>query len=266
MFLAPLNSGMTIRDLIIIYLACGAPFAVYYFLQNRRTESTGMLWLKTTGRFVFWIPFAIGMVARRSLFTNLYNSGFDRGSNTDAVREAKIEETRRFVDGFASDPELRMSVFELREVFDRYVGLTMELADADSEPSNSESEIFRITNHTSKKAGEACLHRRNLMRLSFHQKLAARDFIKLSGQLAGRGADGGDSVFRLKSLADLLGDDKTGEAITLLAAGNKTVNGASNSTTGDETLWKSAKQNLRKDTTAANLKSLSATMNLSAKD
>lgn len=178
-FIANITNGMNLRDLIIIYLACGAPFGVYYFLQNRNRIETKLLWLKSLVRFVFWIPFAVRMVARKSVFTNLYKKGFDKHTDSDAKREAEIEAIKKFYENILSKTDFRFSVYEFREIFDRYTGLSLEIEAERDKISEAEKEIFRITNHANKNLAAVCLHRRNRERLFFHQKLARRDFFEL---------------------------------------------------------------------------------------
>ena len=62
-YFANFDHGMNWNDLIIIYLACGAPFAVYYYLQNRNLNEKNYLYLKTLFRFLVWIPDAFRLVA-----------------------------------------------------------------------------------------------------------------------------------------------------------------------------------------------------------
>src|SRR5688572_11288031 len=128
---------MNLRDLLIIYLACGAPFGVYYFLQNRNRIETKFLWLKSLLRFVVWIPFAFRMIARNSFLTKLYNDSFDKLTETDLKTELEIEEIKKSLERMVSAAAaLPFSIYEFREAFDRYVGLSAEVRDDNKEISS----------------------------------------------------------------------------------------------------------------------------------
>jgi hypothetical protein len=47
---------MNLIDFFIIYLACGAPFGVYYFLQHRGGLDSRLLWLKRCSTLFFGCP------------------------------------------------------------------------------------------------------------------------------------------------------------------------------------------------------------------
>ena len=72
MTVAFVQIDMTLTDLLIIYLAFGAPLAVYKYLQNRGAE-IGRRILVSSFTFVFWLPAAaeIGYL----YFTNAYFGG-----------------------------------------------------------------------------------------------------------------------------------------------------------------------------------------------
>ena len=197
---------MNLRDLFIIYLACGAPFGVYYFLQNRNHLETKILWLKSLLRFVCWIPFAVQMVARKSLFTNLYNNGFDKIAHSEAIKESEIEEIKKFFEKRLSARRFGLSVFEFRETFDRYAGLSLEIQSEAAETAATETEIFRIANHTNKALAEICLHRRNRKRLLFHQKLARRDFFEVFDKFFDQADDPENLLSKAAQLADMIND------------------------------------------------------------
>ena len=259
---------MNLRDLFIIYLACGAPFGVYYFLQNRNELETKLLWLKSFLRFVFWIPFAVRMVARTSLLKNLYNNSFDAASESDAKKEVEIEEIKKSFENIFARKSFLFSIYELRETFDRYVGLSFEVQAENIEISPAETEIFRITNHDNKKLAEICLNRRNRKRLVFHQKLARRDFFEILKKIAENSENRQNLFETVLKLAVLLNDSEARKSIEILLQKSlQTEPQQSVKNTGEEP-WNSDKHKLLTDNKiSTNLQVLStATANLSNKD
>jgi hypothetical protein len=258
---------MNLRDLFIIYLACGAPFGVYYFLQNRNHLETKILWLKSLIRFVFWIPFAIQLVARKSLFTNLYANRFDKSADSDAKKEFEIEEIKKFFENILSITDLKLSIYEFREIFDRYVGLSIEIQSENEEFSKTETEIFRITNHTNKNLAEICLHRRNRKRLNFHQKLARRDFFELLGKFIDKTNELQNLFDNVSKLVVLLNDFEAQKLIENISKESLQTVEKQNVRNLEKELWNSEKHKpLTENKISTNLKVLTATANLSNKD
>lgn len=258
---------MNLRDLFIIYLACGAPFGVYYFLQNRNHLETNILWLKSLFRFVFWIPFAIQMVARKSLFTNLYANRFDKSANSDAKKEIEIEEIKKLFENTFAEKDFSNSIYEFREIFDRYVGLSIEIQDENEEFSQSETEIFRITNHSNKNLAEICLHRRNRKRLSFHQKLARRDFFESLKSIFDKSSEPQTLFDTALKLADLINDSEARELLEKFSKETLQTQEKQNVRNLEKELWNSEKQKpLTENKISTNLQALTATVNLSNKD
>jgi hypothetical protein len=77
---------MNLTDFLIIYFACGAPFGVYYFLQNRSDSVSSKLWLNAFFTFAFWIPIAFRLL-RNNKFLNK-SVGFD--FNARIIQEKKL--------------------------------------------------------------------------------------------------------------------------------------------------------------------------------
>lgn len=258
---------MNLRDIIIIYLASGAPFGVYYFLQNRNLLETKFLLIKSLLRFIFWIPFALQLVARKSFFTNFYKKAFDKSSVSDALKESEIERIKKLFENLLLESKFQLSIYEFREVFERYVGLTLEIKIDNVEVEQSEKEIFRITNHTNKKLAEKCLNRRNRKRLAFHQKLARHDFFEVFEKLV-INSDESEKLFAealvlIRWLDDFEAQGKL-EKITresLQTHKNSIVNNL------EKGLWNSEKQKLiPANPITSNMQIMSATVNLSKKD
>jgi len=259
--------GMNLRDLIIIYLACGAPFGVYYFLQNRQRTEAKVLLLKSVLRFVFWIPFALRMVARKSLFTNLYNRNFDNRGVLDAKNELRIEEIKKFFESLLIETAFSISIYEFREIFDRYVGLCAEIHLEKGVVSDAEQELYRITNHPHKKVGEICMNRRNRLRLSFHQKLARRDFLEIIGKLSEKLADPQNLLKKATELAEIVRDTEASQMFENLSKESQQTRQETSVKILEQELWKPEKHKPFTDSQiSTNMQVLAATAKLSRKD
>lgn len=193
---------MNLSDFLIIYLACGAPCGVYFFLQNRKKLSTGNLWLKSFLTVFVWIPYAFRLLhdfyTRRKLSRRLLQkSDFDK-QLADAVK--------RLVALF-QDSKSRISVFETREVVERYAGLTVAWKAADADvPDQKEKEIFRISLRQNATLATICLHRRNRTRLSAHQNQARLDFLQIVAELKSSAPDRAELKKAVFDFVELIGD------------------------------------------------------------
>jgi hypothetical protein len=164
---------MKLSDFIIIYLACGAPFAVFYFLQHRREKNSLLVYLKTLCLVFVWIPYAIWL---------LHESVTKYLLKREAVKNSAVGTLENFEKGFSKfvfETDGEISVFDFREVFERYTGLTLAKNSAESIPPKSSEEIFRVALRQNIKLGAQCLHRRNLKRIESHQDGARHDFVNL---------------------------------------------------------------------------------------
>ncbi len=167
-------------DFLIIYLAGGAPFGVFYFLTHQKKQIGFQIWLKTFFTFVFWMPFAFRLL-KNSIERNVFTEQPDF-----AEVDADIPKLARFQKQFEEvlrKSELPVSVFEFREVFERYANLTLVSAIDTAETTETETGIFRIVNNGSVEIGAICLRRRNLKRLVVHQIEARRDFFNIVSRL-----------------------------------------------------------------------------------
>lgn len=258
---------MNLPDLLIIYLACGAPLGVYYFLQHRNKTEMKILILKSFLRFIFWIPFAIQLVARKPLLTKFYNTNFDAKTISDSKREQEIEEIKKSFERSLSRTFPSYSIYEFRETFDRFVGLSLEVQTETVETAPAEKEIFRIANHGNKKIGEVCLNRRNRLRLSFHQKLARRDFLQMFGLILEK-ADEPQILFNKSlRLADMLNDLEARTGLENLSEEFLQTAEKTRVSNLEQGLWKTAKHKPFTDSKiSTNLQVMTVTANSSNKD
>lgn len=166
---------MNISDIIIIYLACGAPFGVYYFLQNRKKLKSNQLWMKSFFTVFVWFPYAFFIL-------NDFATNETRKKHfaEQELLDAELNRIQKeFLQVKSADQYKKISIFEMREVLERYAGLTRACHLDRITPADSEKEIFRISLRQNSQTAANCLHRRNLKRLRFHQALARQDFLQI---------------------------------------------------------------------------------------
>ena len=167
---------MNQSDLTIIYLACGAPFGVYYFLQNRRLKQKKIFWTYTTFAFILWFPFAVYL---------LWNKlSVDRSQLLTVNEERSIFSIKKQIEAILPHTNSQISIYNLRETFERYVGLTRAIYAENNKSTDAEKEIFRISVNSNVELAATCQHRRNRKRLFFHQTLARQDFLQTIAELS----------------------------------------------------------------------------------
>jgi hypothetical protein len=212
---------MNPSEIFILYLSCGAPFGVHFFFQNRHKSSFPTALLKSFLTVVVWIPYALRLL-NANITKNKYVSKFDAGEESDAVLRKNLDRIEKQMLQILVESRAGVSVFEFREVIERYSGLTLAAQGEADEIGGNESEVFKITNHKSAELGAKCLHRRNRLRLEFHQRLASRDFLKLLAKFSFFEAE----KLRAAALefATLLKDGETRRAIENLFAESSQIN------------------------------------------
>ncbi len=249
---------MNFYDLLIIYLACGAPLGVYYYFQNRRAGNTHLLWLKTLINFLFWIPYAFQILSENKSFKNV----FDFGENTDSDIEKKIIPLRKELETAIVRNIPQLSVFEAREILERYTGLTIA-CQAEENFVHSENEFYNITNHKNPHLAAICAARRNRERLFFHQTESRKDFLNLA-----RESENKNLLQQTIEFAILLKDSEAQNALEKMFADDGQIENSERVKDTEIDLWKSETRKPRhiNQTASARLKLSPTTMNLRSKD
>jgi hypothetical protein len=260
---------MNLYDFIIIYLACGAPLGVYYFLQHRKTSDFKHLRLKSLLNFLFWMPFAFRLLRRNAIFTSLYNKVFAGNAASDAEIEKNIRSLQKRLERIYLPSRLKISIYEFREILERYIGLTRsgQIENNFSQTARPESEIFRISGHKNSSLGAICLNRRNRKRLSFHQTEARRDFLALLDELFDSGSDSENLYRAAIEFVTALGDAEALDSIKRIFDLEPQSRHAASVKNAETEKWKAERQPpliTRPD--SPRLKALAATMNLRGKD
>ncbi len=146
-------------DLLIIYLAIGAPFAVYRVTGGRWLTPVRLAQGAGIGLF-FWPFLAIRL---------LIGSASRRERRTKAKPDARIEKLRSDIERLALSEARPETLFRFREAFYRLSGLsTASRPRADSRPF----EFFEMSQHPNATLATVCLARRNADRVVRHRSQA----------------------------------------------------------------------------------------------
>jgi len=195
-------------DFFIIYLAGGAPFGVYYFLKNRTQPDVKLLGLKSFLNFLFWIPLALHLL-KQNLLVKSYSADLDRITVSNAERGKRIGALQKEIEGLLIESELEVSIYEFREIVERYVGLTLVAAVDDAEINvEHEKNFYLIAAETNIELAAACLNRRNRQRLLRHQINAREDFLRLVRQILKFGANQAALEHSAVALAETVKDSE----------------------------------------------------------
>lgn len=167
-------------DLVIIYLACGAPFGVYELTITRRGRNVA---LHGVSAILFWPAYTV-----RHL-----NAFFD--PDTRLRHEAR--RIRIGLEEAAMSNASSSEVFEFRQVYEQLTGL----AAARAERAGTH-DLFAATGHPDPDLASICLARRNRIRIDFHLERSKQDLLRLIDKFRAK---------RSKTVEDLL--DELGSAI-----------------------------------------------------
>ena len=162
-------------DLLIIYLAFGAPIAVYKYLQNRSARTTLRL-ASSVMTLLFWIPAAARIVYLYFTNANLADAFV---SAPDEELEYKRIGTARDALGTALIRSTEgLSVHDVRDTIERYIGLANAVGQEEFDVTVTHP-IFEAVGRSDGSTATACLNRRNKNRLERHCRWARQDFLML---------------------------------------------------------------------------------------
>jgi hypothetical protein len=187
---------MRLSETITIYLAVGAPFGVNYFLREKGGPDGSVArrsLLKATGVGLLWplVAFA-AFLSRQSTAAPLSSTGEKESAIDERLSRriaaakqgllAALDRVRELAQGTTGQPEeLEHSTRLAREAIEKYVGLTLSVAEVgpDDPPASHELELCRIAGRTGDDlllAGR-CIHRRNVARLIAHQSRSRTELL-----------------------------------------------------------------------------------------
>lgn len=255
---------MNLTDFFVIYLACGAPFGVYYFLKNRTQSDLKLLGLKTLLNFLFWIPLAIFFVRQINLL-KIVSTNFDKISEADANREKNITFVQKEIEKILLKSDTPISIYEFRETIERYIGLTLAELNDDKVIAEHEREIFRIAPTKNIERGSICLNRRNRKRLSFHQTEARRDFLQLTERILKGSFEKVELRLWSLELAELANDLEANTELEKIFARSLQTGERHNVKNSEKDLWKPEIQKPLPAKQISHLQAMNTTVNLRRK-
>jgi hypothetical protein len=250
---------MNLYDFLIIYLACGAPLGVYYFLQNRHKPDRQKLFLKSFFSFIIWMPLALRLITKNRFSRKRFNNNFDADLFSDVNIEKNIQSTKTRLQKALFEIDPSISIYEVKEIFDRYVSFELfgQIDAQNSQSELSENEIFRIAGHNNSELATICLQRRNRKMFSFHQTLARMDFLDM---LAGKPKLAASAL----EFVSLLNDLETKEAIEKMFELETQTGRALDVKDAEKEIWNS--ETRKPILIKTRLKAMTATMSLREKD
>lgn len=181
---------MELSELIVIYLACGAPFAVHYATSRRPERSVTKL-INLVLALLAWPVFAVRLVIERIRYHAL-------------AGERRIEGLRAEIEETAFPSNDMQSVFEFRETFYRYVGLARALNEKASEEFGN--DLFETVGHPNDILAARCLARKNRSRLERHRNDARVDFLATIADLSAASAKRDRILGLAAALTEQVGD------------------------------------------------------------
>ncbi|MEO8574224.1 MAG: hypothetical protein ABI481_09670 [Pyrinomonadaceae bacterium] len=202
---------MTLTDFLIIYLAFGAPIAVYKYFQNRKVDVSRRTALSIF-TFFFWVPVVFELC--HLYLANAYcGDAFVSHWNSDAS-DQRVRDLRESIAAELVRLERGTNLHDIRETVDRYTGLANEVRSSASD-TKGRNELFEASGRQDYELGQLCLIRRNLRRLERHHIQARYDFVEMLDQVTRRFAALG-VIETSMDLARQLEDCETVEQLSAL--------------------------------------------------
>ncbi|CAN5572382.1 hypothetical protein BH20ACI4_BH20ACI4_34440 [soil metagenome] len=221
---------MNFFDIFIIYLACGAPFGVYNWVTKRNEKNR--VFIKSLLISLFWFPFAFGLL-QKYVTKQLPNPIL---SKKEIFRDEEILETKKQLEDIFIKNKFDISIFELREIFDRYIGL-LETAQNQHDSLETNSEFFEIAGSKNPALASKCYQRRNRKLLFFHQTLAGQDFLKMISEFVFRFPTDQEIENISLKLIRLLNDEMTEKNLKLLFNNKKQSRAKTSVQEPEKELW-----------------------------
>ena len=173
---------MTATDILIIYLAFGAPIAVYKFLQNHDTR-IARRYLVAIWTILFWIPAAV-RIGHLYISNAYFGNGFASPVDSDSS-EMLISDLREDVRSELVRVGAGVGMHDARETVDRYVGLASAVRCGAALGSTAHQNFFEAAARKDSGIGVHCMKIRNRRRLERHHSQSRKEFLKLFADSAG---------------------------------------------------------------------------------
>ena len=200
---------MLILDIFVIYLACGAPFAVAAFLKPETRSGLHHV-LTSFGSLVYWPLLLPSLIPRtREAGVSKMNSRNDSGvDSTEALLRAALVD--HWLTAFGT-----VDLVAFRDSLERYSALSREL-QAGQVPA-AENELSSIAGHPDPELSQICQVRRNRRKLELHRTYARSEFIESVDRLVLARQLEAPSVAR--KLSQAVGDDEALAELEIFSSG-----------------------------------------------
>lgn len=183
---------MRLSEAIIIYLAAGASFGVYQIIRRRACEHPVGSLLKASRAAILWPLTAAKILTShrpqvtkvRAGETDRVNAGYlEKIAQAERRQHASLQSVLLLTQDLSGREraQAERAFRSVREIVERYVGLTLAAAESDPHalPSERELELCRLAGRRGEELWLAgrCIHRRNVMRLIKHQARARTELL-----------------------------------------------------------------------------------------
>ncbi|MFN2501059.1 MAG: hypothetical protein ABR530_03490 [Pyrinomonadaceae bacterium] len=165
---------MTIIDLIIVYLAAGAPFGVFQMTRNEPSSTLGQA-PAALFSLALW-PICLIFFGKKLLSSSFF-------ATTQCISDCGAS-LRHEIERVTTAGSSTRLLFEFREIFYRYAGL---LDAADQHSDGTVHEVFTVTKHPHGRLAARCLERRQRAHLHKHLLQARREFERVFATLLDSG-------------------------------------------------------------------------------
>ena len=164
---------MTPAELLIIYLAAGAPFGVYAFFDQADRSANLHITLPIL-KFAVWPVFAVQLIIRE--ISGRFSNSSSRIASSRQNRAEQAEKLRLDITStvvFENNRERR----KLLDEFERFAGITAAVSEAEQNGKPSTPIVLEAGGHPSPSLGAKCILRRNRARLLEHRNRAFEGFV-----------------------------------------------------------------------------------------
>ena len=177
-----------------------------------------------------WLPFAVRLL--------LNKVSTDQSHYLETKKEKSLYSIQKQIEAISLEMNLPISIYELREIFERYVGLTLVNADKNGAKTKLNKDFFQISDHADAGLAARCYERRNRKRLSFHHTLARQDFLNLIGKMSSSGVKQAELGDLAVEFAAVLNDSELRVALEAIFAENSQTAHQFPVTNLEKDLWK----------------------------
>ena len=176
----PFWVSMTLVDIVIIYLAFGAPIAVYKYLQTRDARPMRR-YLTAVGTFLFWIPAAV-RIGVLYISNAYFDDGFVSPVDLDSS-EILISDLRESLRSELVRLGAGVGMHDARETVDRYVGLASAVRSGVDLGGAAHENLFEAAGREDYILAVHCVNLRNRRRLERHHIQSRKELLKLLAEL-----------------------------------------------------------------------------------